>query len=406
MGRIPGRVWTLGFAAFVALAACHRDPPIAADDADIAGDGEGDLPAGCEGDATYDGICFDLVSAALPSDGLTLADLDGDGRAELLAYSFANSTLHLLEYLDGQVVRTSTATIAFDTSSGVSRIATADFDGDGSQEILVSRSGAASLHRVEAGQLTSPIWGGEAMGAFDYPQPFGSPSGPAAVVASSSGVPFQQNVSVFHYDQGTLEESVPIGTAGCWLAGGAASGDFDGNGTVDAAFTFDTGDCEKYSDPGQGLFVILSDLILSEQGASIASSETYSAPSLGRLLVGQLDDSPGLELVAATASELLIFDEFPLTPDSAPVVHSLSDGVEFGVPVDLDGDGVDEIVVRVDDTLRVADDITKLMDTDPFSSVVDLAPALLLRGDLNGDGIEDLAAPIPDGLIALISEQT
>lgn len=352
------------------------------------------------GDATYADTCFARISGALPTGGLTIADLDGDGRAEMLAYSLADGTLHLLEYLDGQIILTSTATIAFGPSVGGSRIATADLDGDGVREILVSRGGAASLHRIEAGQLTGAIWAGEAMGAFDFPQPFGSASGATAVVASSSGVPFHQNVALFRYEQGTLEETEPIGSAGCWLAGVAVSGDFDGNGTVDAAFTFDTGDCEQYPDLGQGLLVLLAD-----KDASLAASGAYSAPVLGRLLTGHLDDSPGAELIAVTLSELLVFDEFPLGPDSEPRVHPLSAGVEFGTVADLDGDGVDEFLVRVDHTLRVAKDASKLLDAEPFASAVDLAPSLLLRGDLNGDGIDDLVAPTLDGLVAFISEK-
>jgi len=397
----PCKGWALSVAAFVALAACRR-APITAEEADVAEeeDLDGDLPAGCEGDATYGDTCFARVSGALPTGGLTIADLDGDGRAEMLAYSVADGTLHLLEYLDGQIVLTSTATIAFDTSVGGSRIATADLDGDGVREILVSRGGSASLHRIEAGQLTGAIWAGEAMGAFDFPQPFGAVTGATAVVASSSGVPFHQNVSLFYYEQGALKESETIGTAGCWLAGVAVSGDFDGNGTVDAAFTFDTGDCEQYPDNGQGLLVILSD-----QDASIAASGAYSAPLLGRLVTGQLDDSSGSELIAVTLSELLVFDEFPPSPDSKPKVHPLGEGVEFGTLADLDGDGVDEFVVHVDGTLRVAKDLSNLLDAAPFSSAVDFAPSLLQRGDLNGDGIDDLVAPTLDGLVAFISEK-
>jgi hypothetical protein len=390
----------LGLAAFLLLTACRRDP-IADGDAGIEDENEddndnGDLPAACEGDAVYGDICFAHVSAALPTGGLIVTDLDGDGRAEMLAYSVADGALNLLEVVDEEIVLTSTATIAFDTSVSGSRITAADLDGDGIQEILVSRAGMASLHRIEAGQLTDAIWSGESMGAYESAQSFG----PSAIVASSSGPPFHQNVSSFHYEQGALHESPAIGTAGCWLTGIAKTGDFDGNGTLDAAFTFDTGDCEAYPDTGQGLLVLLAD-----HDASVAASGTYSAPLLGRLVTGQLDGSAGTELIAVTSSELVIFDEFPLTPNTEPKVYPLSEGVEIGILADLDGDGVDEFVIGVDDSLRVAKNASTLLDARLFAGAIDFAPSSLRRGDLNGDGVDDLVALTLDGLVAFISRR-
>jgi len=179
---------------------------------------------------------------------ITLADLDGDGQAEVLA--------------DNRVINSATGAVRWqDTKAYYYSVPTAvDLDGDGTQEVLMGQR-ALNANGTLRWSITHP-----AMDYYGYVRwSVGQLDGDAApeLVASS-----QNAVFVYEHD-GTLKPGFPVVFPGEVNASHTALGDLDGDGATDIAVATNTTLRALRAD-GSQIWETLSD-----DGSSLATPSVF-----------------------------------------------------------------------------------------------------------------------------------
>lgn len=120
---------------------------------DLDGDGAPDIVANIDespqvavlfnrGDGVFEPAAHSPIEVALPTHSIRLADLDGDGRLDLLTGSAAGEGIAVSR---GQGDGTFGPSIAVGSTGRVASVATGDFDGDGRLDLVASSYGDGTV---------------------------------------------------------------------------------------------------------------------------------------------------------------------------------------------------------------------------------------------------------------------
>jgi outer membrane protein assembly factor BamB len=328
--------------------------------ADLDGDGRAEVVVHAL--AAYDApgavVALDGVTGAevwswtgtAPLAGLSAADVDGDGQIELVAVA-AEGVVVALD-ADG-VERWRGATVVGEADQPV----VADLDGDGAPEVLV---GPYVLDGA-TGALLVELVGSSALIPF---------TAPVAADLDGDGVQEIAYGDVVYEADGAPRFQVSLaGTNGHWWAPVQADGDaaaelgLVGNGTW---------------------------LIVDGDGAEIVMIDA-SFPGVGPSCVGDLDGDGEAEVAWIGGSELVAV-ELDGEELWGEVVHDWS-GLAGCAVYDLDADGALDVLVTDEEALRVFDGPTGALlfeDLGRTSATVFETPAV---ADVDGDGSADLVVP-------------
>ncbi|WP_171475859.1 beta strand repeat-containing protein [Frigoriglobus tundricola] len=184
---------TAGFAAQQTFATGRR--PYSVEFADLNGDGKPDLVVVNEGSATVSVLLNTTAPGATTSAfaaqqtfavgadsrTMTIADLNGDGRPDLIAVSYASEAVSVL--VNTTAAGATTATFAaqqtFATGTGPRAVAAADVNGDGKIDLVVANLGSGT-----ASVLLNTTTPGAATATFAAQQTFATGNIPYAVVTA------------------------------------------------------------------------------------------------------------------------------------------------------------------------------------------------------------------------------
>lgn len=383
---------------------------------DLTGDGKPEIvTANCtlntitiyvnKGDGTFATGVYSPVATAPASGSVTyvapwaveIADVNGDGRADIIATNYFSSDVTvLLGNGDGtvQVPSFGYATSGFPNTAAV----VADLDGDGLADILVADSEYGFAYMKGYGD-------GTFRAALDYYSPTtdnSTPNAPfgwdiAAGDLNGDGFPdvvignwccdATVGITVFlSAGDGTLQKGVNYGSGGNWAF--VAVADFNKDGKLDiAALDNSTGTVQIYNGVGDGTFTA---------GPSITTGDTDSEYIVAGDLNG--DGYPDLVVADRKGSNLgVILNDG--TGGLKPLVpYALFSPPSSVTVADVNGDGKLDLIAPEGPCACVA---VRLGNGDgTFQPELDTAvgnlPFQVAVGDLNGDGKMDFAVTIDD----------
>jgi uncharacterized repeat protein (TIGR01451 family) len=386
---------------------------------DFDGDGTPDLVAASQGDTRAGGLSFlrgvagapgtfeapRVLSAprggyyAIPARSLSLGDLTGDGKRDLL---FFTGTLDTFPGLGGGLLGSPIDGLGVVGSEGYNTLRTGDLDRDGELDALF-----LGVDGVQGGNPPRHILAlGRGDGTFGslqqlLPQTAGSAGRNAAladlegdgdldVVVLTAEVGFSYiltKVETWLNDGGSPPVFTPGGVAvvqssGTLHSSGLVAADFDGDGKADAVVhrLGPSDDLLFLGGTGDGHF-----------RAAVPISSEVGQP-IDTLLAGDLDEDGKLDLVAlgtwGGAYVMLGRGDGTFLPRAA---HDIAEGASDGTIVDLDGDGHLDVLSAAVNGLAVLPgrgDGT-FSARRPFATGV-TASAALAAGDLDGDGKPEL----------------
>jgi hypothetical protein len=296
------------------------------------------------------------VTVASNPVAVAIADLDGDGKPDVIVANAASGTLSLLR--NTTVAGSATATFAAAQSLDVDvypfSVAVADFDGDGKPDLAVANLGSATVSL-----LRNTTAAGATTFSFAAEPSIATASEPASVIASDINGDGRPDLIIATYFGSVLEVLLNTTVAGSTSLGFAeqqtvtalnpvwlAAADFNGDNKPDTV-------------------------------ASIGSSKNVNV---------FLNTTPGLSSTATFGPSL--------TP--APTVGTLG-GPAGLAAVDVDGDSRPDIVVTTQSDGKVS---VLINTTAPGAASASFAaqqqfatgldPVGLAVGDVNGDGKPDL----------------
>ena len=393
------------------------------------------LPDGTWSDAACSGgaagtLCELELATATPAfaaggggtRGLAVADLNGDGYADIAALNPGNSTVGVLL---GDGAGGFAAPVTYATGAGPVAIAAGDFDGDGRVDLAV----------VNATAGTVGILRGTGGGAF-------------AAGASIAIAPGATSIAVADLDQdGALDLAVATtaavqvlhgnGSGGFSVVGGVAvtaapaaiaAGDFNGDGLIDLALATPAAVLVVTATAG-GTFaapVVLASLtgsrgiiardldgdgsldlaVAGTAGVTVwfgSATGVFGAPSsltaAGAQLVaaGDFDGDGAVDLVALTGNFATVFHRAGRTFTAAgPLVATGGGGASFAVAASVNGDAAADLVVANATTGSVG---ILLGGAGGFAGARALpagtASVATVSADFNEDGRSDLAVIDP-----------
>jgi len=371
-----------------------ENQPIALEFADVNGDGRPDLLSGNWGDSkvsvrlhTGGILAYASEATRLPMGSgnirdMTAADLDGDAIIDVatvntdgrcyLRKGNGDGTFGPLKFISGGTV--------------AKAITAADVNADGRNDLVIVDYGSdrVIIHR-NTGNLnfaTSVLWNaGEKPNDAIVRDFDGDGDLDIAVVGENGTAALLVNDGTGAFGE---RRGFTIGP----LAQTLVASDFDGDGDVDLAFpAYNAESASVFLNSGSGAFTLLTSLLT---GTGVRALASFDRNGDGR------DD-----LAAAYDGGLVsLFDNFAGPPPSRetcglPMIATGSNPVQVIVP-DLDGDGRSDLVTAneggtVSCRLRRAD--------GGFGSRVDLptqeGTTSVAAGDIDGDGLVDLVAANP-----------
>ncbi|MCY2993082.1 MAG: FG-GAP-like repeat-containing protein [Planctomycetota bacterium] len=360
---------------------------------DFDGDGRADLAVANEWSGTV-GVLLGQVggtfgAAATYSSGgnapqsVVIGDLNGDGRADLAAANVSSDTVGVLL---GQEWGTFAAVATY-TSGGSSPIAVAigDLDGDGRADLAVANLGD-----------TVGVLLGQAGGAFAAAVTYSSGGDVAASMAigdlNGDGRADLAVVNLRSNTVGVLLGQVggTFAAATTYSSGGnspqsVAIGDLDGDGRADLAVA--NGESDTVG------------VLLAQADGTFAAATTYSSGGIApeRVAIGDLngDGRADLAVVNHLSGTVGILLGQAGGKFAAPATYSASGSRSLAIG-DLNGDGrADLAVANANGTVEVLLSQAGGTLASPAtygSGSGDDIPYSVAIGDLNGDGLADLAA--------------
>jgi cysteine-rich repeat protein len=298
--------------------------------ADLNGDGYADIAAINPANNTVGVLLGDgaggfaaPVTYATGSGPAAIAtgDFDGDGRIDLAVVNATAGTVGILRGTGGGAF-TAGASVAI--AAGATAIAAGDLDGDGNLDLAIAASGTVQLLRGNGSggfsALGSVLVTGApaaiAIGDFNHD---GKPdlaltTPAAALVVTATGL------GVF---------GIPATLATVTGARGIAARDLDGDGSVDLAVATSTGVSVWFG----GTLGLGSVVNLTAAGAQFVAA-------------GDFDGDGGVDLVAVTSSVATLFHGAGRTfTQAGPVVTTGGGGASFAVAASLNGDAAADLVV-------------------------------------------------------------
>jgi hypothetical protein len=335
------------------------------------------------GDGTFQSpIVSDSTTGSL-GEAEAEADFNGDGKLDLVLSSTSN-ILVLLGNGDG-TFRAPSATLPASGPVGIS-----DFNGDGKLDIA-------------AGGPYLVIFLGEGDGTFGIghayldggtnPYPGGSGS---VNVADSNGdgkldlatadvILLGNGDGTFRGSPVTLLSPPPI----CCFLFQAATGDFNGDGKIDAA-------------------VVVSDgvsILLNQGGANLTVAHTYALNSLvpsDRIAAADFNGDGKLDLVVSAAGSLNVLLGNGDGTFGMPIATAGSQGDIWLAVADFNGDHKPDVAIINSSSVLVFLGNGDGSFSTPVSYFAGVSPQGLAVADFNGDGKMDIAVSGSNGLAVLL----
>jgi VCBS repeat protein len=322
---------------------------------DVTGDGRAELVVSAVGaaggqvnilDATTGGVSgsFFPYNAAPPSIGVAVGDVDGDGRRDVVTAGHTAEGLHVRAFdATGRSVASFFALDA-DLVPRVS-LAAADLDGNGRAEIVIGTGPTFGAPRVAVFDGT-----GRVLGGFSYDEPFFSGGVRVALgdvvgdddpeIVTAPGPGRAPEIRLYDHDWDALRNPLRSFLAfPASFAGGVyvAAADLDGDRRP-----------EIVAAPGPGFEPRVK--VFAGDGRELGSFLAFEASYLGgvRVAAGDTNADGKAEIVAARASGPPQIAVFSATGEHrlALVPFAGSSGLELGL-ADLAGDGRAEILAAV-----------------------------------------------------------
>jgi hypothetical protein len=347
----------------ISLAGCR---PSAIDDSSDADDG-----SACSSDVMFEGQCFEPIDVAVWKP-MAVSDIDADGHADLVV-TRPDRRLARFELQGDAFVVADEVQTSLEGPGGIDDIVLADLDGDGQREIVALEFGWAGVYRVKDGLMVEAAaqaelhaYGPRAVGPIDGRE----------LLLAQDGFGYG-SVAAYEWKGETLVKTGTVGNAGCWVDR-SATGDFDANGLVDAAFGY-LKQCMTYPEDGGGLLLVL----VHADGTFQTSTWHWPDPFAG-VSAGELDGEPGDELLVHTIDGVHVFEGGPdiaaLLPNEQLIEH-------FGRIGNLGGDDHNEMLSPIDGALVVITNPLEHPVVHPFLANGGW-PEILV--DFNGDRIDDI----------------
>jgi hypothetical protein len=338
-------------------------------------------------------------AATVYTEAVTLADVNGDGKADIVASNYDSSDITILLGNGDGTVKVPTVGYAVGGYPYVPAIV-ADFNGDGFADIVVPDEAfsfvylrgygdgtfRSALHYYAA--TTNYAYGlGVATGDFNKD---GHPDFVIGNYCNSCTLAMGVTVFLSNPD-GSLQPGMNFGTTSAF--GFVAVADFNGDGNLDIAATdYTTGLVQLFNGDGTGNFTVGTSF-----NTDLASNEPYG------VYVGDFnnDGHPDLAIANYIGSDIAILLNDGLGNFPVPVPTALSNSVWEGFGVaDINGDGNLDLVAPLYNGSSIA---VLLGNGDgTFQAEQDVAigasyPQQLVLADLNGDGKLDVATTLDQG---------
>jgi FG-GAP-like repeat len=332
---------------------------------DLDGDGQLDLAVTSSasndatillgrGDGTFQtGVAVAVTDSSTPHRGLAAADLDGDGRLDLVATQLLTSDVSVLL---GTGNGSFQAPLRFPVGLGPVAVVTGDFSNDGRLDV-------ASVNPT-TNAVAVALGNGD--GTLQTPQPFPVGAVPyVMMVEPAEGEIYIQSTSAL--------TAAPIALV---------AGDFNGDGRLDlATANFASHDVSVLLGLGDGTF---------RQETRFPAGMNPTA-----IVTGDFNGDGRLDLAVANArsNDVSILLGNGDGTFACPESFAAGDLPQALVAGDFNGDGIPDLAVA---DYR-SQDVTVLMGRgdgtfrDPVRLALGTAPLSLIAGDLDGDGSLDLA---------------
>lgn len=321
-------------------------------------------------------------AGASPS-GIMLADVTGDGLADVVCTNASGSSVSVLRNTTpaGAAAATFAGAVTISASLSPRAVAAADFSGDGLMDLLIVNGGTSNVTLVRGsgpgafnGARSSYVVGSspQAVAVADV-----DGSGrPDALVANQGG----NSVTVLRNDGAgglAASQTVALGAGASPL--GIALGDLDGDGTTDAVVaTAGRTALGVLQGDGAGGFTRVADAAMTGRPQSV--------------MVEDVDGDGRLDVIVAAqvpSRAVVMFREADGT--YAPVGVNLGFAPAKVVTADVDGDGLRDLVARGQSTVAVMRRTGPRTFGAPVESAVFTTTADIAAGDLDGDGRPDVA---------------
>jgi hypothetical protein len=327
------------------------------------------------------------------SEAVTIADVNGDGKADILSSNYYSSDVTILLGNGDGTVQVPTIGYAIGGYPHSPAIV-ADFNGDGLADILVPDSEFSLVYLKGYGD-------GTFRSALNYYSPifdngYASSVGIATGDFNGDGIPdfvignccdSTVGVTVFlSRPDGSMHPGVNYSAGNLYYV---AVADFNGDGKLDIAATdVGNGFVQIFNGVGDGTFSV---------GSTFATDITNNNPQ--GLVAGDFnhDGHPDLAIQNTNGQNVGVLINDGTGGFLAPVSYGLSAYSYLGINIaDLNGDGNLDLVVPLNYGSEIAillgnGDGTFQAETD---ATTDPSPGSVTIADLNGDGKLDLAATI------------
>lgn len=326
-------------------------------------------------------------SAGTRPEDVTLADIDGDGKSEMMVTNFTDDTFSIYRNLtfSGSLPTISSISPTSGKPGDSITITGTNFDTTPANNVVFFGGAEATVTAATATQLTVTV-------------PEGASHDPIHVLASGraarSPVPFSPTYAgVAKTITAEIYASPTVLSPGTTTRG-VVTGDFDEDGFIDIAVTNQgTPSVAVYRSTGKSGGV---------NASSFATKVDLTADSaVDQLATGDVDGDGHLDLVAANSSSNTVsvfLNTFGGGISFASKVDFATGSSAFDVALaDIDGDGKLDIIVpnRTDNTVSVLRN-TSIDGTASFAAKVDYAADANTRhiavSDFDGDGKIDIAS--------------